>query len=152
VRPYSLDKNPANHKATALCFEATMITLKFKDFMDGNYKDDFEANLYLLKDGEKVLYIGITTQDIWNRWFDSRGSHIFRNSEGDYLGWTDAGKFVVKNIPVSLDWIIELYTPDDCKKILEEEFGIAHVDRFDIRFCESVLIAKFKPSLNARCG
>jgi hypothetical protein len=128
-----------------------MITLKFKDFMSGKF-DDIDAELYVLKNAENILYIGISKRGVWNRWFDNWSSHIGTNYEGKHFGNSPAGREVIENLPASLDWIIELYTLDDCRIILKDEFASMGfcLDRVDIRRCENLMIRKIDPPLNSR--
>jgi len=56
-----------------------MIALRFEDFHEQNYEDK-DFCLYVMKNGlGDVLYVGISMQDIWLRWF-AWGGHYD-------LGW-----------------------------------------------------------------
>ena len=56
-----------------------MIEISFKAFHDQDYRER-GYKLYVLKNGnEDVLYVGISTRSIWERWFGMNG-HIL---------WTD---------------------------------------------------------------
>jgi hypothetical protein len=54
-----------------------MIEITFKDFYELNYRETEAYELYVMKNGhDEVLYVGISSQNIWGRWFGWNG-HIF---------------------------------------------------------------------------
>lgn len=90
-----------------------MIEITFKQFYEYTYDEEGFHELYIMKNGlDEILYIGISNQNIWNRWFGMRG-HILDN--GKFMsGESSVGKNVVNHLPDSWNWKIQLWTLDDC--------------------------------------
>jgi len=122
-----------------------VIEITFKEFYLRTYPQEEFHELYLMKNelGE-VLYVGISSQDIWDRWFGWNG-HI---NEGDsyLLGKSAVGEKVVDHLPNSWDWKIQLWTLEDCVKFCSNELNPN--GRYSIKMLESFMIQKFRPSLN----
>jgi len=77
--------------------------------MSGEYDSKDEVpELYVLKNEALVLYVGISTRNIWERWFGGFGSHLVRNYYGEWFSTSDAGRAVLENMPASKDWMVEL--------------------------------------------
>lgn len=129
-----------------------MIKMKFTKFMNGKYSDRGESHdLYILKGEKTILYIGISHVNIWERWFASPSSHIYWGPHDDMLFNSKAGEAVVKCRPDSMNWIIELWTQEDCINYLRPNFNEAWEEKRcwrDIRFCEDLMIRKLEPCLN----
>ncbi len=52
-----------------------MIEMTFREFHQHRYRDE-NYQLYVMKNGSgDVLYVGISTMNIWNRWF-GWGGHM----------------------------------------------------------------------------
>ena len=81
-------------------------------------------NLYIIWRGKQALYVGISRQNIWGRWFSRGGQeHIF-NSGGQWHAdfSSPIGKAIIHNRPASLRWKIELrYTPSRSLAAEEQE-------------------------------
>jgi len=84
-----------------------MIEITFKNFFEYKYSHEEFHELYIMKNGlDEVLYIGISEQNIWNRWFGFNG-HI--RDGGNFLqGRSSVGEKVVDYLPDSWDWKIQL--------------------------------------------
>lgn len=97
-----------------------MYKIKFSKFMNGRYPEnwDYSTELYIIRNSKKVLYIGISRQGIWNRWFGNCRSHIFRNGYGEYLPNSHIAKLILNSMPNSNDWTIEFWTRRDCAAII----------------------------------
>jgi integrase len=53
-----------------------MIEITFKEFFEYKYQEDGFYELYVMQNGlGDTLYVGISSQNIWNRWFGWNG-HI----------------------------------------------------------------------------
>lgn len=113
------------------------------------HKQDYEPKnyqLYILKNGlGDVLYIGISTVDVWGRWFGF-GGHITWDGNIIY-GESEVGVKVENHIPDSLSWKIQLWTLEDCLEFCKDKVAddIAHLT---IHNLESIIINKFRPILN----
>ena len=98
-----------------------------------------------MKNGlEEILYVGISTQSIWNRWFGWNG-HIMGNANY-MIGESAVGKKVVNHLPDSWNWKIQLWTLDDsvnfCADVLNPR------GRYTIQLVEPFMILKLRPVLN----
>ena len=128
-----------------------MIELTLSKFWKGKYDDHGELHsLYVLKAGTCVLYIGISREDIWRRWFNAPSSHLSKVAPSTWCFNSKAGEAVLRCYPESMKWVIELWTADDCIPFLELEtrFEQKRVRR-DIRHAESLMIEKLRPALNS---
>ena len=83
------------------------LILPFKKFARCEY-DEGERNLYIVWRGKKCLYVGISNYDIWIRWFHRNNCHVEMESDTVWNGHTPIGRAIVKNLPASLRWKIEL--------------------------------------------
>lgn len=125
-----------------------MYSLKFSDFMNGNYDEKIDSGtvLYVIRDmNNKVLYIGISRAGIWNRWFSSVRSHIFQNYLGEKYATSSIGKYILENLPNSNNFIIELWKIKElCKKFgVKEEYGYYLLEEL-----EAEMIHEYHPALN----
>jgi len=123
-----------------------MITLTFAEFRDGqrDQEDDFE--LYIIKRNDETLYVGISKQGVWNRWFGSWG-HMPRNIYGEFLYNSGISREIIEHAPQSDNWIVELWTLDDCRELFQNS-------SLNLQFSEIYMIKRLQPSFNfthARC-
>jgi hypothetical protein len=119
-----------------------MRKMTFKKFFETDW-DEKDYELYILKKGKSVLYIGITERGIWNRWFGQRG-HMPRNGWGEFFHGSQAGRAVIENFPESWKWTMEVWSLNDCIKFL----GIPYNRHFTIHNVEPFMIEHLHPSLN----
>jgi len=119
--------------------------------MDKNYKDDAYV-LYLCRDGNReILYVGMTNENAWDRWFHSPRSHIPMNFQGIRFGGTGIGRRIIDNLPNSYDWPIELWTISDAVNYFKlGDAQMYELSSFGIRKLERKMISHFKPSINER--
>src|SRR5215216_3788094 len=125
-----------------------MKSFKFSEFYKGQFVDDgFE--LYLLKDTDKkVLYIGISRDSIWHRWFGGGTSHMDIDAAGNICGKSYVGEAIARGFPVSWNWMIELWTLEDCLKACKVEPSGRDVGKLGIETIEPYMIVKFGPLYN----
>ena len=129
-----------------------MIELSFKEFHDQDYEDEGYC-LYVMKNGlGDVLYVGISTVDVWSRWFGGAG-HIPWSGTMLY-GNSSIGEKIVNHFPDSWAWKIQLWTLKDCLTFCDTElpdpnFKIT-VGEYNnaVRNVEARMIRKFSPALN----
>ena len=124
-----------------------MVTMTFREFMKGDYEEPLlitdSFKLYVLSDSsDNCLYVGISTANIWNRWFNNTFSHIGTNIYKELFGNSNVGLYVVANIPKSLDWNIHLYSLIDCRRLLNDK------RKMPIHEVEPRIIKKLRPSMN----
>src|SRR3990172_481493 len=96
-----------------------MIELSFEDFHEQNFEDQGFC-LYIMKNGlEDVLYVGISTVDVWSRWF-GWGGHMTWDGNVIY-GESSIGEKIENHLPDSLNWKIQLWTLKDCLMFCGQE-------------------------------
>lgn len=123
-----------------------MIELTFWNFHERNY---LEKNycLYVMKNGfGGVLYVGISTVDIWSRWF-AWGGHMTWDRNVIY-GESSIGEKIEKHIPDSLSWKIQLWTLEDCFEFCGKELPSTGDHDQALRDIERHMIKKLSPALN----
>lgn len=124
-----------------------MISLSFKQFMSGEYTTRGYHELYVLRNKEDILYIGISQNISW-RWFGGLSSHLMQNIYGEWIYNSTAGEVVVRNMPESLDWTIELWTLRDCVRFLGGKIRKWKLTYRGINIIEPYMIMRLKPLLN----
>lgn len=93
------------------------LIMPFWKFAQGDY-DDKPCNLYIVWRGKQALYVGISRDNIWNRWFLGSRSHMILFTPTDNTGkqtgpviWRGCsliGQAIADNLPASKFWMIEL--------------------------------------------
>ncbi len=122
-----------------------MIELDFQQFHDQKYREQ-RYELYLLKNGlGDILYIGISTVNIWGRWFGF-GGHLMWDGKVIY-GDSSIGVKIENHLPDSLNWKIQLWTLKDCIKFCRRELP-DDTAGLTIRDIEPIMIQKLSPALN----
>jgi hypothetical protein len=122
-----------------------MIELRFDDFHKQNYEDK-GYRLYVIKNelGD-VLYIGISTVDVWKRWFGWGGHMTWDRNV--IFGESPIGIKIENHLPDSLSWTIQLWTLEDCIHFCGNELP-SIVSETGIREIEPIMIRKLSPALN----
>jgi len=129
-----------------------MISLPFETFKAGEYSDNIQApfTLYMVFNGPKCLYIGITTNNPFNRWFNNGHSHCLINIYGELQGQSKIGRMVAESMPESNKWEVQLWTTKDCIEwlVLNRPEKYKRLKEADIHSLEPIIIQEFKPSKN----
>ena len=128
-----------------------MIELTFSAFLHGDYEDQ-GYELYLVRDAEQIMYIGISSVSVWDRWFSNLGSHMLVLPNGRLRGNSIIGEAIARRLPDSLDWKIELWTKEDCINALQDEIsslGFRFPENMSLYDLEALLIKKLAPYYNA---
>lgn len=122
-----------------------MIALEFIKFHEQRYRRN-RYELYLLKNGlGDTLYIGISTVDVWERWF-GWGGHM--TWDGDVIyGDSAVGVKIENHLPDSLRWKIQLWTLEDCRRFCRDKLP-SDSETMTIRDIEPFMIQKVCPALN----
>jgi hypothetical protein len=122
--------------------------MKFSEFYKGHFTDEgFE--LYLVKDIDgQAMYIGISRDSIWHRWFGGGPSHMDTNLAGKVYGKSYFGEVIERRFPGSWDWIIELWTKEECIVACKSDFSGRNPAKIEIEAVEPYMIAKFEPLFN----
>lgn len=129
-----------------------MKSLKFSEFYRGQYVDD-GYELYLVRDNDtKPMYIGISRDSIWHRWFGGGTSHMDTDAAGKIYGKSYIGEVIERRFPGSWAWMIELWTKEDCLMACEAELPGKDVHKVEIESIEPYMISKFEPLYNVMHG
>jgi len=122
-----------------------MIELDFIQFHEQQYREK-RYELYVLKNGlGDILYIGISKNDIWQRWF-GWGGHMTWDGKVIY-GQSPVGVKIENHLPDSLNWKIQLWTLQDCVKFCRNELPSDKLE-ITIHEIEPIIIRKLSPALN----
>jgi len=122
-----------------------MIEMSFEDFHEQKYEDK-SFRLYVIKNGlGDVLYVGISTQNVWKRWF-GWGGHMTWDGNVIY-GESSVGVKIENHLPDSLNWMIQLWTLHDCIKFCGQEVS-GSASEIKIQDIEPLMIRKLSPALN----
>jgi hypothetical protein len=117
-----------------------MYTLQFKEFLNPDKFPHDNITLYILRDGKKVLYVGISKANVWNRWFGSFG-RMHKNIYGEWITSDSISIHIVGNMPKSLDFEIDLWTLDESIIFLGSKSG-------DLESVENEMIVALLPQFN----
>jgi hypothetical protein len=127
-----------------------MIRLKFSEFMSGEYDKRGERHvIYILIAESCILYIGMSSGNLWHRWFAYPGSHIRQYTSTQWGYNSPAGEAVVRCAPESMNWTVELWTAEDCIKLLSDDESLGRLDPRDLRELEWLMIDRLHPAFNA---
>lgn len=129
-----------------------MNNLRFSDFYKADY-EDLGYELYIIKDSDgNVMYVGISRDSIWHRWFGGGTSHMDRDANGRVYGKSYVGEIIERRFPDSWNWIIELWTKEDCLAVCGQDIAGRDLDAIDIEATEPYMIRKFEPLYNIAHG
>jgi hypothetical protein len=129
-----------------------MKALLFSEFFEGSY-DDAGYELYVIKEpGGIVMYIGISKESVWHRWFGGGTSHMDRDASGQFYGKSYIGEVIARRLPQSWNWVIELWTKEDCLSVCRKDIRGRNINDLGIELVEPFMIAKFEPLYNVIHG
>jgi hypothetical protein len=122
-----------------------MIEIDFEHFHNQDYMEE-GYDLYVMKNGlGDVLYVGISNQSIWERWFGWNGHILWLDHVVE--GNSAVGQKIVDHLPGSLKWEIQLWTLEDCVSFCRDILPTTHIP--NIAFIEPYMIQKLSPILNS---
>jgi hypothetical protein len=122
-----------------------MIEMTFLEFHEQQY-DAQPFCLYVVKNASKdVLYVGISENDIWERWF-GWGGHMTWDSNVIY-GESPVGLKIENHLPDSFQWEIQLWTLQDCLVFCRGELP-SDTSELIVKDLEPIMIRKLSPALN----
>ena len=118
------------------------VVMSFGTFRDKSALDARldNASIYVVLDGERVKYIGMTRRHVYNRWFEGSRGHMARNAGGYWFGNSPIGRAIVDGAPHSDNWTCEFWTVKDA--------SIALGCYPDIEDVERTMIWVRRPELN----
>ena len=123
-----------------------MLTYTLAEFLE-NDADEGDATIYVVRDGNSVLYVGKATRGVQNRWLAFPSSHIAHMDENTWIGNSNIGRTIQENLPLSRNWEIDLYTAIECKDVI-----FNHLQNYNDRLtslAEIAMIQTLKPYLNS---
>lgn len=92
-----------------------------------------------------ILYVGISTNDVWERWF-GWGGHM--TWDGDVIyGESPIGVKIQNHLPNSLKWKFQLWTLKECIEFCRNELP-SDISEVTIHEIEPIMIRKLSPVLN----
>jgi len=116
-----------------------MIQTTFKELLQGKLDTTDLEGIYVIRDGEHVLYVGRST-DVVERLHE----HI--------ENWPSSaiGDLFMLNRPQSYNWRIELMTPEECRPFLLSRSSMYEDARIPvgIEAAERAMILHYGPSMN----
>ncbi len=117
-----------------------MMTISVADVIDNTLAESGWGSfcIYIFRDGNFVLYVGKSEQNIIDRLEDHLGL--------SYRPESQIGKLVQDNAPKSYKWNIDLLTLDDCRSVVSKHFPTVKV--IDILTAERSVISEYCPALN----
>jgi|GEM_PF-1652919 len=122
-----------------------MIELAFCDFHDRQYEENLFC-LYVIKNGlGDVLYVGISTANIWERWF-GWGGHMLWDGNVIY-GQSPIGIKIENHLPDSLKWGSQIWTLKDCLDFCKSNLS-ENTSMLTIHDIEPIMIQRLSPALN----
>ena len=134
------------------------LVLTFREFADGNWSemDDRQDyyEMYVIRNNTNVLYVGISESNIYNRWFSSPSCHMYKTQDG-FISFSSIGHEIKDNMPISFDWIVELWTVPIAFAYLKDALPIGYkLERMNIKVLERFMIRNRRPLLNVahNCG
>ena len=114
-----------------------MKTVTVGDLLDGKPNELGGYDLYIIRDGSTVFYVGQSRNDAAQR--------VIGHLLGDYgSGPSSVGKLVIANWPSSRTWQVELLHSPDVTEVGCGECQSSVRDR-----AERLLIGRYNPVLNA---
>lgn len=117
-----------------------MHTLSFEKFTNLDYYPIGNIVLYVVRENNKILYVGISNAGVYNRWFGSQG-RMTKNIYDEWVTYDMIGNLIVDNMPKSFKWSIDLWT-------LGEVSGFLGSSSADLKCIENELICALLPSTN----
>lgn len=118
-----------------------MITATLSEFFEGLEMAGSHI-VYLVRDGDLVIYVGKTTTGAGNRLL----SHCGRGPWGWSSGPDNLGRLITQNSPESDPWQVDIYRVEDCLSELKTAYP--YFVHFDLDILERYLIKKYSPCLN----
>lgn len=119
-----------------------MVTITVADVLNNTLLESGweKFHLYVFRDGDFVLYVGKTDQNIIDRLEEHLGL-TYRDS-------SIVGRLVEENVPESKRWLIDLRTVDECEPFVQYHFPACK--GLDVEIAERSLILQFSPPLNTQ--
>lgn len=151
-----------------------MQTITIGELINGGADPD--GHIYVVRNGDAVLYVGQTSNGITYRWLEKFIGRMFKTVSGQWRGRDALSNLIVDEMPESLSWEIDCYGIKEAAQaympayieVLRVEYNrvaaemgvkaataydfnlVAWVDESDIMEVEKACIYALKPRLNAQ--
>lgn len=106
------------------------------------YSFDYHFTIYVVRDGEEVFYVGKSDDDCFARLRTHLG-HEFRGRRSK----SELGEFILRNLPESRGWCVDLYTNEETKPLIDKLFYEGFYS-WPTRSAEIAMIKTLRPYLN----
>lgn len=130
-------------------------TMEIIEKTEDNIPETFKHFLYLVKDGDVVLYVGRSYDPV-----DRLQQHLGISGRYGNYSADDLGLVYFEEKPESLKWQVEIYTVDDCLPFVKKHI-MSYITHYTeerylsqegldgaIDFAEQALIHEHRPCLN----
>lgn len=136
-----------------------MLTLTFTEFAEGSKFPDFvDFSLYVVRNDNSILYIGISQSNIWNRWFSAGYCHMRQTEYGEWHGNSLIGQEIVSHLPQSEKWEFDFWSLKEALDFMSIDYIYQSVyavclhpvskEQLSIKDVEPEMIAMLCPKLN----
>ena len=116
-----------------------MIQATVKDLLQGELDHIELSGVYIVRDGEHVLYVG-------------RSIDVIQRLHDHYEKWTSSaiGDVIHTNAPQPYTWQLELFEPEECRAIVASQYSKYNdtTNLIDIELAEVSTIVHYHPCLN----
>lgn len=118
----------------------------FPDYCTEKMPNSAECHftVYVVRDGDEVFYVGKSDDDCFTRLRTHLG-HDFRGQRSV----SNLGEFIMRNLPESRHWIVELYTNEDTKRVIPKRMYEGFF-QWPTDYAEMAMIQTLKPCLNVK--
>jgi hypothetical protein len=106
------------------------------------YSFEYHFTIYVVREGEEVFYVGKWEDDCFARLRTHLGHEIRGRRSKSSLG-----EFVLRDLPESREWYVELYTNEETKKLVEKRF-YEGFHSWPTQYAEMAMIKTLRPYLN----
>jgi len=116
----------------------------FPDYGTDKMLDSRDCNftIYVVRNGDDVFYVGKSDDDCFTR----LRTHLGCDFRGQ-RSLSTLGEFVIRNLPESRRWIVELYTNEDTKTVVPKRM-YEGFSWWPTDWAETAMIQTLKPYLN----
>jgi len=132
IQPHSMGRLPIT--------KGTMFTQTVGDILQGRGMQSGFPCVYIVRDGDKILYVGKTRKSVAER----IQQHCAYYSDPSHA--SQLGKFIQKNIPESYSWVVETLSIKECLISIKE--GFPNVETVNYAEAEIGMILICRPYLN----
>jgi hypothetical protein len=105
---------------------------------------EYHFTIYVVRDGDSVFYVGKSDDDCFSRLRTHLG-HDFRGQRSVSM----LGEVIVRNLPESRHWTVELYTNEDTKRVVPKQMYEGFF-QWPTDYAEMAMIQTLKPYLNVK--